>query len=88
MKDTAELPDNFQAAMGVLKSTEKTDMYQDQIQDMIDRGVVHKHSGSKIREYDGPIHCISHHELLKPDSTSTPCRIVFNSSVKVSWSLP
>ena len=28
------------------------------------------------------MHYISHHEVLKPESQSTPCRIVFNSSAK------
>ena len=86
----AELQDNFQAPMGVLQSIEKrllrnkahADMYKDQIQDTIDRGVARKLPESEVREYDGPIHCISHQEVLKPDSTSTPCRIVFNSSAK------
>ena len=90
VKDPTELPDNFQAAMGMLRSTEKrlsrnkahADMCKDQIRDIIDRGVARKLSESKIRKYDGPIHYISHHEVLKPDSTSTPCRIVFNSSAK------
>ena len=88
MKDPTELADNFLAAMGVLQSTEKrflrnkahTDMYKDQIQDMIDGGVASKLSESEIREYDGPLHHISHHEVLEPDSTPTHCRIVFNSS--------
>ena len=31
-------------------------------------------------DYDGPVHYISHHEVLKQDSVSTPCRIVFNAS--------
>ena len=28
----------------------------------------------------GRVHYICHHEVIKPDSASTPCRIVFNSS--------
>ena len=35
-----------------------------------------------MEEYRGPINYISHHEVLKPDSESTPCHIVFNSSSK------
>ena len=31
-------------------------------------------------DYGGPVHYISHHEVLKQDSVSTPCRIVFNAS--------
>ena len=28
----------------------------------------------------GPVQYINHHEVMRPDSSSTPCRIVFNSS--------
>ena len=31
-------------------------------------------------DYDVPVHCISHHEVLKQDLTSTPCRIVLKTS--------
>ena len=34
----------------------------------------------EAREYSGPVHFISHHEVLRPGSKSTPVRIVFNSS--------
>ena len=29
---------------------------------------------------EGPVHYVHHHEVLKPDSSSTPLRIVYNSS--------
>ena len=84
----ADLPDNRRAAFGMLISTEKrlsrnadhAKVYQEQIQDMVDRGVARKLTRSKLETYHGPIHYISHHEVLRPDSKSTPVRIVFNSS--------
>ena len=55
-------------------------LYQEQIQDMISGGVAEKLSDDDVKAYDGPVHYISHHEVLKPESQSTPCRIVFNAS--------
>ena len=49
---------------------------------MIERNVARKLSKEEIDKYDGPVQYISHHEVLKKDSVSTPCRIVFNSSAK------
>ena len=43
-------------------------------------GVAHKLSDEKIQSYDGSIHYIAHHAVLKPDCKSTPCAFVFNSS--------
>ena len=34
----------------------------------------------ELRKHKGGVHYICHHEVIKPDSVSTPCRIVFNSS--------
>ena len=74
----------------MLKSTEKrlsnnrkhAEMYQQQIDDMIQRKVARKLTVSELEEYRGSIHYISNHEVLKPDSESTLCRIVFKSSAK------
>ena len=90
IKDPNTLQDNYQAAFGMLKGTEKrlskdkarAALYQDQIDDMVLRGVAVKLSSTAIEEYCGPVHYISHHEVIKPESASTPCRIVFNSSAK------
>ena len=88
LKDPNELPDNKKAANGKLISTEKrlsrntehAKVYQQQIDDMLNRKVARKLTEDELKEYKGPIHYISHHEVLKPDSKTTPVRIVFNSS--------
>ena len=80
IRDPFDLPDNNRAAFGMLVSTEKrlsknkkhTETYQQQIQDMIDRDIARKLAQEELQKYKGPIHYISHHEVLKPDSKSTP----------------
>ena len=52
------------------------------IDDMVKRGVAKRLSSSEVQEYNGPIYYLRHHEVMKPDSDSTPCRLVFNSSAK------
>ncbi|KAK3089754.1 hypothetical protein FSP39_006215 [Pinctada imbricata] len=84
-----DLPNNIKSAVGRMKSTEQrikkmgseyTIQYQRQIEDMLDRQVARKLSFKEMHEHIGPIHYIPHHEVLKPESLSTPVRIVFNSS--------
>ena len=86
--DPSKLPDNKPAAFAKLKVMEKrllsnsehADLYRCQMDDMVKRGVARKLSDEEIQSYDGPIHYIAHHAVLKPDSKSTPCCIVFNST--------
>ena len=47
---------------------------------MVDSGVACKLSVRKFLTYDGLVFYLSHHEVFKSESTTTPCRIVFNSS--------
>ena len=88
IKDPRTLPDNRSFVLGALKATEKrlkrtpehAKVYQRQIEDMVKRNAARKLSNNDMNDYDGPVFYISHHEVLKPESKSTPCRIVFNSS--------
>ena len=88
IRDPNNLPDNYTAAMGMLqvtekrlsKNTEHAKVYKAQIDDMADRGVARMLTVDEQKNYNGPVHYIGHHEVFKPDSKSTPCRIVFNSS--------
>ena len=89
IKDPNLLPNNFIVAKIKLMGTEKrirklgtihTASYCEQMTDMFDRKVARKLTNQEIQSYQGPIHYISHHEILKPTSHSTPFRIVFNSS--------
>ena len=49
------------------------------MEDMLNRGVARKLSSKEMEEYDGPVHYLSHHDVIS-ESESTPLRIVFNSS--------
>ncbi|XP_063446979.1 uncharacterized protein LOC134726470 [Mytilus trossulus] len=88
-RSPSELPNNVNSAKAKLLSTEKrlhkmgkeySESYQNQIEDMVKRNVARKLTEKEIQQYEGPVHYIHHHEVLKPESKSTPIRIVFNSS--------
>ena len=55
---------------------------------MIGRRVTRKLSEKEMQDYSGPSYYITHHEVLKPYSDSTPFRIVFNSSAKFNSHAP
>ena len=87
-KDINNLPDNRCHALKMLIQTEKRlrrepsygKRYCEQIQDMINRNVARKLSRTEMADYEGPIHYIAHHGVMKPSSKTTPIRIVFNAS--------
>ena len=49
--------------------------YDEQIKDMVERGVARVLSEAEIIGYASNIHYIPHHEVLKPSSTTTPMRV-------------
>ena len=55
-------------------------VYQEQIQDMLDRGVAKVVSSSELSEYPGIINYIPHLAVSNPRSASTPVRICFDAS--------
>lgn len=89
IRDPEQLKINLRVAVARLRMTENSlikldsdygEKYQNTIEDMIRRGVARKLSDEEIRDYKGMINYIHHHEVLKPESMSTPLCIVFNSS--------
>jgi hypothetical protein len=88
--DPTNLPDNYCSVLATLKSTErklKSDdswarIYKAQIEDMVLRGVARKLSAKELSNWKGPKFYISHLAVVNPKSSTTPVRIVFNSSQK------
>ena len=87
IKSPESLPDNKYVAESTLKSTIRTlekdpawyETYNQQIKDLEERGICKRLSKEDL-EYQGPKFYICHLAVLSPKSTSTPIRIVFNSS--------
>ena len=86
--DPKFLPNNRSQAMKKLETTERrlmknqanAEAYNEQMQEMEVMKFSRKLTDAELAEYTGPVHYISHHEVLRPDKKSTPIRIVFNSS--------
>ena len=49
---------------------------------MLDRDVARKLNAEEINNYDGTAYYTTHHLVSKPDSVSTPYRLVFNPSLE------
>ena len=54
----------------------------EQFRDMVSRKVVTEISATEKAAYIGPVNYITHHEVYKPGSVSTPVHLVSNSSFR------
>ncbi len=90
IRKPSELPCNRGVAIAKLRSTERRllknpgymKVYSEQIQDMLDRNVARRVTQAELDSYGGPTFYLAHHAVLKPESKSTPCRIVFDSKAQ------
>ena len=64
------------------KSPDVAAQYCDQFRDTVSRGVFAEVSKEELEAYKGPKWYITHHEVFKEDSASTPVRLVLNSSLR------
>ena len=78
-RDPGVLIDNRKEAKACQISQERRQVknnthsqYVDQFKDMVSRNVVSKISQTEMSAYTGPINYITHHEVYKPGSLSTP----------------
>ena len=82
---------NESMAFAVLKSTEKqlkkkgdeyVEFYSSQINDMLNRKAARRITAEELRDFKGQKYFLTHLGVEKPNSKSTPLRIVFNSSAR------
>ena len=64
------------------RNTEAAREYCEQFQDFVNRGIFREVSDIELQQYSGPRRYISHHEVFKEDSASTPVRLVLNTSLR------
>ena len=61
------------------KNSEYQQVYASQMQDMLNRNAARLVTQTELENYRGPTYYIAHHAVMKPESKSTPCRIVWDS---------
>ena len=87
-EDVLKLRDNIQQATRMqcsverrlLKDTAMMDAYNHEFQKFLDRGAISEISREEMDQYSGPVSYVTHLPVFKPGSTTTPLRIVTNTS--------
>ena len=88
VKDPSVLTDNRNQAIALAAGLEKRlkrngelDAYNKALQEFLDRGCLVELTEEEMENWDGIVNYVSHHGVPKPGSTTTPLRIVSNSSL-------
>ena len=88
IKDPTVLSNNRKQAISIqtriersLERSGQTSAYNEEFGKMIAQGCMREISQDELDDWRGGINYISHHGVLKPGSTTTPLRIVSNSSL-------
>ena len=66
----------------VLKSDTIAQQFREQFEDYVKRGVFRKLTDEEMNAWNGPVFYVTYHEVMKEGSSSTPMRLVMNSSLK------
>ena len=88
--DPAVLQNNKSQAVALTEKIEKRlikdqpilHQYNDKFHDLIDSNVIVELTEEEDKNHDGTIFYVNHHEVHKPESSSTPLRIVINPSLR------
>lgn len=88
VKDPSVLTDNRSQAIALAGSLEKRlrrngelEVYNEALKEFLGRGCLAKLTEEEMKSWDGIVNYVSHHGVPKPGSTTTPLRIVSNSSI-------
>ena len=89
-EDPKVLDDNRHQAIRLMERLEKqlqrssvvAEQYNAEFNDFVERGVIELISEDEMKEYKGPVNYVNHMPVYKPGSTSSPVRMVVNSSLQ------
>ena len=88
IRDPALLSDNRRQVISMckglearLKKQEHLAAYNKEMQSFLDRGVIRELTKEEMDVWRGPVNYVLHHGVPKPGSTTTPLRVVSNSSL-------
>ena len=86
--DPSILPNNKSQVIKIAQRLEKRlnktrllQAFNDEFEKLISYGAIKEMSDSELRSWDGPTHYVSLQHVINEDSTTTPLRIVTNSSL-------